>query len=322
MGEITLLPEEALTFPRFPDLPVELRLMIWSYCLPHRVMELDMSTRAIGPPLPCGLTLTSTLNGLPPLISRVCHESRTVALQSRSMIPEADVPEEASWLFAMKTQHPIDPLRDIIHLNWEPGSPEFSSHGSSFFYLAWYAASVARGGSFMLRNLRFIEDYEKDALKRMPSWIVVVRTIIIHASNRYVARTGLFGLLGDEPVQLVYVSDEDRIRAFLELAEESQRKGHAFHLQNLRRGFTEVEKRSIKYAISTRHLGDKNPPIRVAIMFRLCIEMCNHSHTAEEGFRPPPETNPPSPPNTKYMRGVSGQYLRERGRFFRYDEDD
>lgn len=57
----------------------------------------------------------------------------------------------------------------------------------------------------MLKNLRFIEEYEKDALKRMPSWIVVVRTIIIHASNKYVASTNLFGLLGDEPVRLVYV---------------------------------------------------------------------------------------------------------------------
>ncbi|KAJ5833512.1 hypothetical protein N7474_001823 [Penicillium riverlandense] len=96
MGETTLLPEEALTFPRFPDLPAELRLMIWSYSLPHRVVELDMSTQAIGPPLPCGLTLTSTLNGLPPLISRVCRESRSVALQSRSMVSETEVPKGAS----------------------------------------------------------------------------------------------------------------------------------------------------------------------------------------------------------------------------------
>ena len=132
MVETTLLPEDALTFPRFPDLPAELRLVVWSYLLPHRVVELDMSTRAIGPPLPGGLTLTSTLNGLPPLISRVCRESRAVALQSRSVMPEIDVPEEASWKSGMKLRHPIDPLRDIIHLNWEPGSAEFPSHGGSF----------------------------------------------------------------------------------------------------------------------------------------------------------------------------------------------
>jgi hypothetical protein len=175
----------------------------------------------------------------------------------------------------------------------------------------------------MLKNLRFIEEHEKDALKKMPSWIVVVRTIVIHASYRYAASTGLFGLLGDAPVQLVYVSEEDKVRAFLALAEESQRKGHAFHPQNLHREFTKDEKDRIRSAISSRHLGDNMPPIRTAIMFRLCTEMCNHSDTAEEGFGPPPDTNPPEPPrNMERKCGPSGQYLRDRGRFFRYDDDD
>ena len=167
----------------------------------------------------------------------------------------------------------------------------------------------------MLRNLQFIDEYEKDALKRVSSWIVVVRTIVIHASNRYVARTGTFGFIDDAPVQLVYVSNEDRAGAFLDLAEESQRKGHAFCPQNLRREFTKEKVKGIKHTISTRHLGDGNPAIRVTIISRLCIEICIHSRTAEEGFRPPPETNPSSPPKTKYMRGISGQYLRDRGRF-------
>lgn len=57
----------------------------------------------------------------------------------------------------------------------------------------------------MSRNLHFIEDYEKDALKKMPSWITVIRTVIIHGRYEYAVRTGLFGLLGDEPVQLVNV---------------------------------------------------------------------------------------------------------------------
>lgn len=51
----------------------------------------------------------------------------------------------------------------------------------------------------------------------MPSWIVVIRTAIMHARYEYVARTGLFGLLGDEPVQLVNVSDEDRVKSFFDM---------------------------------------------------------------------------------------------------------
>ncbi|CEJ59286.1 hypothetical protein PMG11_07917 [Penicillium brasilianum] len=80
-------------------------------------------------------------------------------------------------------------------------------------------------------------------------------------------------------------------------------------------------KERIRWAIGD--LGDNMPRIRTAIMFRLCTEMCNHSETAEEGFRPPPDTNPPAPPpNMKKKRGPSGQYLRDRGRFFRWDDDD
>ena len=323
IGENTSLPKETLTFLRFPDLPAELRVMIWSYCLPHRVVELDLSPQALLDPVSCGLLWTSTLNGLPPLISRVCRESRAVALQSRPKISETDDPAAPLWKSGSRIWQPIDPLRDIFHLNWEPGWPTFHPRESSFFYLAWHAARVARGGSFMLNNLRFIEEHEKDALKKMPSWIVVVRTIVIHASYRYAASTGLFGLLGDAPVQLVYVSEQDKVRAFLSLAEESQRKGHAFHPQNLRREFTKNEKDTIRWAISSRHLRESMPPIRTAIMFRLCTEMCNHSDMAEEGFRPPPDTNPPAPPrNMENKRGPSGQYLRDRGRFFRYDDDE
>jgi hypothetical protein len=173
----------------------------------------------------------------------------------------------------------------------------------------------------MLGNLRCIEEHEKEALKEMPSWIIVVKTIVIHANYRYAASTGLFGLLGDAPIQLVYVSEEEKVRAFLALAEESQRNGHAFHPQNLRREFTNDEKEGIRWAMGD--LGDKMPPIRTAIMFRLCTDMCNHSDTAEEDFRPPPDTNPPAPPpNWDTKRGPSGQSLRKRGRFFRWDDDD
>jgi len=55
--------------------------------------------------------------------------------------------------------------------------------------------------------------------------MVVMRTIIIHASYKYAAKTDIFGLLGDAPVQIVDVSDEARVKAFFDFADESQRKG-------------------------------------------------------------------------------------------------
>jgi hypothetical protein len=93
MGENTSLPKETSKFPRFPDLPAELRVMIWSYCLPHRVVELDVSPRTILAPVSCGFLWTTTLNGLPPLISRVCRESRAVASQSHPKVLDTVDPE-------------------------------------------------------------------------------------------------------------------------------------------------------------------------------------------------------------------------------------
>lgn len=307
-------PKKALTFHRFPDLPLELRLIIWRYCLPHRIVELDTSIHAIGDPFPCGLTMTSHINGNPPFIARVCRESRAVALRSRSIISEGELPEETQWASVTQIALPIDPSRDLVHLNWEPGSPEFHCRGSSLFYLAWYAARVARGGSLMRRNFQYIEQYEKDALTKLPSWMVVMRTIIIHASHEHAAKTGLFGLLGDAPVQLVDVSDEARVKSFFDLADESQRKGHVIHPQDLHRESAEVVRQKLKHLVDTSYLGDKRPAMHPAIMFRLCTDMCNHSRAAEEGFRPSPEPTPPPPPTRRLRRGQGRVYGRVRGR--------
>lgn len=311
------IPQKVLTFHCFPDLPAELRLMIWRYCLPHRIVELDDPQDHTPGPFPCGLNLTTYLNGRPPLIARVCRESRDVALRSRSIISEEGMPEEARWdSWTHLTVPPIDPSRDMVHINWEPGSAEYFDEGSSAYHLIWYATQVARGGSLMMRNLRFLEWNEFDALSQLPSWMVVTRVIIIHARLEYAAKTGLFGLLGDELVQIVDVSDEAKVKAFFDFANESQRKGHAHHPQDLHRDSAEIVKQSLKDHIkSHRQLRDQIPDFRAAIMFRLCPDLCNHSRAAEEEFRPSPEpTPPPRSPTRRLPRGRGGIHSRIRGR--------
>lgn len=304
--------EEPGAFHRFPLLPSELRLIIWRYCLPHRVAELDEALNDSGIDFPCGLELTSHMNGNPPLISRVCRESRAVALQSRSLLSKEGMPEDAKWRTDTQLNIPIDQSRDLVHLNWEPGSPYYHSRGSSVSYLAWHAAQVAHGGSLMKKSL---EIAELDNLKKMPSWLVVTRVVIIHASHEYAAKTGLFGLLGDAPVQVVEVSDEARVEAFFDFADESQRKGHVTHPQDLNRYPPEVVRRVLEdtidrgFGIYKKHL----PPMHPAIMFRLCTDMCNHSREGEEGFRPSPEPTPP--PRTRTLaRGQGRVHGRVRGR--------
>lgn len=72
-----------------------------------------------------------------------------------------------------------------------------------------------------------------ETLQQLPSWKVVMRLIVVHASPHDGAKTGLFGLLGDARVQLVDVSDEARMNAYFDLAEECERKGHVHESQNL-----------------------------------------------------------------------------------------
>lgn len=59
---MSTLAENDATFHRFPDLPAELRLMVWRWCLPHRVVELDDVGYDENTPYECGLTLTTFLN--------------------------------------------------------------------------------------------------------------------------------------------------------------------------------------------------------------------------------------------------------------------
>lgn len=315
--------KEDATFNRFPDLPAELRLMIWRCCLPHRVVELDDQECYDGKASLCGRSLTTFLNGKPGLIARVCRESRQVALQSRSIISEENMPAEAWWESGTRISQlpPIDRSRAMVHINWELGSADYHDSGDSILHLAWYATQVACGGSLMMENLRYMNQDNCNALAKRPSWMVVTRVIIIHARPEYAAKTGLFGLFGDELVQIIDVSDEAKIKAFFDLANESQRKGNVHLPQNLQQQPAEVVKKLLKdrTAEGFRNVKGPMPDFRAAIMFRLCPDMCNHSPEADKEFRPTPEPAPPPRP-LWLRRGQGWIHPRTRGRIKTPDE--
>ncbi|KAJ5267060.1 hypothetical protein N7478_009868 [Penicillium angulare] len=298
--------EEIGHFRRFPDLPPEIRLMVWRECLPYRVHELDADefydqTRGCFPRL-CGLEKTMYMNLRPPTISRVCRESRDVAFQNRVMLPYEEMLDEAYWESETRVKGMIDPSRDTVHLNWVPWDERYEDEGYSIGYLAWHAANSAQGGSMDVFAI-FPDDFEM--LEFIPNLVLVTRKVIVHASAEYVAKTGLFGLLCDAPVQLVDLSDENRLKAFFDLAEETQKKGYVTFGQDLHRKSCEDLQAEFKKIVKRRYGGfvapswDKIPPMRGAIMFRLCTDMCNNSEDAEEGFRPPPGTTYIPPPRIR-----------------------
>ena len=222
-------------FPQFPRLPPELRFAIWCECLPNRVVELDYpwdeGTCMLLDPPPCKLRQTTDINRKLPVISRVCRESRLIALEKGNYYDYGEVspPVEAEWISHSHVERSwVDPSRDTIHLNWTPCyEAEHWADGSALDYLAWSAAR-ARGGSFMFDYLdnefdgdAFLEE-RIEAFQQLQHGRVVMRVIVVHSEFQTAAETGLFGLLGDACVQLVDVSDEQRLDAFFEFAEKCE----------------------------------------------------------------------------------------------------
>lgn len=277
-------------FAFFPILPAELRLAIWRECLPHRVVELDSPEKEaafwfLDSP-PCELRQTTRANGRPPVISRVCRESRLVALEAggrhQNSLPAP--PKAAAWGSVSTRNSWVDRSRDSVHLNWTPAyEPYYWSDGSALHYLAWKAAHTL-GGSFMFDYLDESFDLDVDLEKRLPAlqqvshWVVVMRIIVVHARFETAAKTGLFGLLGDAWVRLVDVSDGPRLDAFYDLAQKCETDGYPSVRQDFHRDSPESIKQSLKSKLaSVFGTQARLPPMYPAIMFRLCTNMCNHT---------------------------------------------
>lgn len=281
-------------FHFFPQLPTELRLAIWRECFPIRVAELDypwdkasylcLSSR------PCRLQKTTDVNRCPPVISRVCRESRYVASKTGHVRGLGSPPPGAQWTSSRLLEKLwIDPSRDSIHLNWTPVYKfEYSDDGSALDYLAWSAAR-ARGSSFMLEYIdnAFHDEEEIDfgdrvgGLQKLQNAVVVMRVVVVHTSFEIAARTGLFGLLGDACVQIVDVSDEQRLDALFSFAEkcESKSKGFLARRQDFHRDSPEFFKTKLEETLIETfgaEVAEKLPRMCPAIMFRFCPNWCNH----------------------------------------------
>jgi hypothetical protein len=239
-------------FHRFTRLPLELREEIWRLCLPHRVYEMDdpIARYVYGvleeadDNTPCWLGGTSRSNVRPPLLTRVCHESRRVAFATGKWVsglrwrPNAwsvNGPDEADWITGNVIDEGFwqDPSRDIVHLNWTSFydidfGPSLDGHPLTL--LAQEAKLLNGSASFMLDQLLVDESlgwepYDEPispwferislckgrpedlaALKLLPEWMVIVRVIVVHLEFRRAAESGLFGLLGDEIIQVVDVT--------------------------------------------------------------------------------------------------------------------
>lgn len=282
---MTVAPE--YNFITFPNLPAELRIAIWRECLPSRIVEPDVQQDEViwARDSPCDVNWKITwVNKAPPVIARVCRESRAVAFENGSLI---DI--EAHRFSNNMVERPwLDPARDSIHLNWEPAADiEWQSYdwGDPVRSLLELAALTQCGRvSFMMEHLVHFQDRTDpdqpderyrwtrsemvDILLTRPTWTVVVLfPVIIHADVTTAA--GLFGLLGDARVQVI--SDEAEIQTFLALDERPNVTiDGAFTMEELA-----AEKEQLQ-ATAEAVLGSAVSEIKLkpAVMFRLCTNGC------------------------------------------------
>lgn len=294
-----------VVFVRFADFPTEIRLAIWRHCLPHRVVELDYQPDDIiwdeGPDdeaPPCSANgMIQLRNKAPPLITRVCRESRQVAFETARQLPgfpDPRDPENTQEFANYMVTHPwLDTARDAIHINWDPTADiEWQTYdwGDPVRCVMSYAAQTrARRASIRLGLLRAMKSRDtshdhyrwtrseladlmrSESRAQLLSWSVVVRPpIVVHAAGT--ADYGsLFGLLGDAPVQLVDIDDERRIDMFLGLGITSGITiSPGIEPGQLARAKQELQ--DVVDALFGSELPA--PSLHPVIMFRLCTESC------------------------------------------------
>ncbi|KAH0043574.1 hypothetical protein KCU78_g548, partial [Aureobasidium melanogenum] len=268
---------------------------------------------------PCSLYASSRSNAGPPLLTRVCHESRRVAFATGRWVPRLDWrgagwfagPSEADWNTGNVIDRGFweDAFHDSAHMNWTsiydivcprmPGHPLTS--------LAQEAKRLNGTASFMLECLmtRWIgesEPYDEPiayplegipisprqqedlaALKLLPEWLVVVRVVVIHLDIGRAADSGLFGLCGDEIIQVVDATLPLASQLYA-LAEHCERGAPAVtYAQDFTRmPVDDMDAMVKRVAYKVFHEHEVGKRLRPAIMFRLCTEMCNHINTLGE----------------------------------------
>lgn len=317
-------------FHPFPRLPLELREEIWRLCIPHRVYEMNdpnariiydiLEAEAEKDNIPCWLLISCWSNVRPPLLTRICRESRRVAFAKGKWIPllrwrsgagRFDQPREADWNTGKVEDRGFwkDTSRDHVHLNWTclydiDFGPIMPGHPLTL--LAQEAKRYNGSASFMLdaitTDLMEEEPYDRPippwfddiplsrgkpedlaALKLLPEWMVVVRVVVIHLDLGRAAASGLFGPLGDEIVQVVDAT-LPLVSQLYALAEHCELRAPAV---TIAQDFTQMSAEDMdamvkRVAFKVFHDSEIGKRLRPAIMFRLCTEMCNHINTPKE----------------------------------------
>jgi hypothetical protein len=290
------------TFSKFPDLPAELRRSIWLYCLPDRVEEFDVAYGKVfyydhrhpDQTPPCTLADTTYLNTRPPLITRVCREARGIAFKTGTFEEYEYVETAETWhaspgdfKLVGKIWRSKSPPK-LVHLNWHP-QPLVQEYRARYLddndplLCLEHVVSIRNNcGSLMKRYVqRMIAASRFEIFNRQPQWLIVMHFVVIHAPARAIARSGLFGLLGDAPIQIVETANADTLEAMYVFAEQWASRTQGSDRRNgIRWASASLEEYLKQLLFHSWDRGTESKyttSIRPAVMFRACHQNCSAS---------------------------------------------
>lgn len=203
--------------------------------------------------------------------------------------------------------------RDSVHLNWHPGyAADFGGGGDPGIAqplrcLDRHVGMTGGNGGIVaslttrfLNNGRpllpmFVFDHRSriilaesrysvpdkqailETLSRCPSWFVAMRAVVIHTTLSTATASGLFGLLGDAPIQIVDVADTAKINALFTFAQEGEDNSLAQPPQVLHQeSSSELEMKLSHLMVRQFGVDRIGSELRPAILLYLCPLMCNH----------------------------------------------
>jgi hypothetical protein len=221
----------ASSFPRFLQLPAEIRRLIWKECLPkQRVFEIDsagMLFEEIAKKHTCRGTGWATMqNWKPPIITRVCRESRNVAWETGWIELGKYGYDEENYDFWNVCNQWFAPTTDIVALYGSPGQRlDYQSlYGSPrdsddpILDMIEYAREC-QGALIPANRIRTwgwsgVANFDVTQLKE---YLVCLEVVMIHVTMEGLVHSSLFGRLGEEYIQLVDPMDVITLQKFYRL---------------------------------------------------------------------------------------------------------
>lgn len=239
-------------FHYFPRLPKEIRELIWECCLPNRIAEYDGPWHLLDGfrvRQACHPKSSMRENSRLPAIAAVNFESRQVVMRSGTWMKIED--QGAPWLKSIWVQPRIDVLHlNWVRHCWMVEAHSFGNR--SWFEVESFVCKVSELGMGQLsitadvihpfRLDMLADDYhnyvspnsldlevpsspdDEDVAdfaslagraEEIPRVLhVAMAAVSLHVSREAASKSGLFGLLGDAPVQMVDVNDNARLERF------------------------------------------------------------------------------------------------------------